>query len=102
MCKALSSLRFLKTTLRLGPLINASASFKLKVAKLSLVGLYGLLIGDWEPDDSLDEVLFLEIGDFFIYFVRDVDALVLAATIVFMRLSVRPLNLKYEAFILIV
>ncbi len=64
--EALSSLRFLNTTLRLGPRIKASASLVLKVARMSLVGLPGLLEdGECDTVDSwLVDFLFIDLVAF--------------------------------------
>ena len=51
------SLRFLNTTLRLGPLIRASASFMLRKARFVLLGLLGLLTGDEVPVVVVEEFL---------------------------------------------
>ena len=55
---ACRALRFLSTTLLLGPLISASASFLLNMdISWSFTGLPGLLTGDYVPVDALDEAL---------------------------------------------
>ena len=55
---ACRALRFLNTTLLLGPLMRASASFLLSIDIVwDRIGLPGLLTGDYVPVDALDKVL---------------------------------------------